>query len=232
VEGPSSANLPLMKILLFGASGLAGGGLLRRALAAADVTEVRALTRRPLPEHPKLRSIRHDDYLDYSAVADSFDGLDACFYCLGISTTQAESEPHYRRITQEFAVTAAAKLAERSPNAAFHYLSGDGADLQSRQMWARVKADAERELQANHSAVCYRPAAIGGPASPSGPWVYHLVRPFFPLMRPFRDLYVECEDLGRAMLEVARQGTRGTTHTNRQIRQLADQARSRERAQR
>ncbi len=217
-----------MKILLFGASGLAGGGLLRVALAAPDVAEVRALTRRPLPEHPKQRSIRHDDYLDYAAVADALDGVDAAFYCLGISTTQAESEAHYRRVTLEFAVAAAAKLAERSPRAGFHYLSGDGADLGSRQRWARVKAEAERELQSKHAAVCYRPAAIGGPASPSGPWVYHLVRPFFPLMRPFRDWYVDCEDLGRAILEAARGETRGATYTNREIRALADRARSRE----
>ena len=72
--------------------------------------------------------------------------------------------------------------------------------------------------------MAWRPAAIGGPASPSGPWVYHLVRWLFPLMRPFRSLYVESDDLGRAMIQAVLDGTRNRVIANREIRDLSDAA--------
>src|SRR5262245_5366098 len=119
-----------MKVLLFGATGLAGSGVLRACLAAPDVTEVRVVVRRSTGvRSPKLREIIHDNFLDYSAIANEFAAVDTCFFCLGISVTQVPDEADYRRIHQGFPLAAAAVLREKSPNAAFQYLSGGRSDL-------------------------------------------------------------------------------------------------------
>ncbi|HEU4890527.1 MAG TPA: NAD(P)H-binding protein [Vicinamibacterales bacterium] len=79
-----------MTILLFGATGNAGGAVLKACLADPGVTEVRAVTRRtPAATHPKLRVVPHQDYLDYSPIRAAFQGVDTCLFCLGISVRQA-----------------------------------------------------------------------------------------------------------------------------------------------
>jgi uncharacterized protein YbjT (DUF2867 family) len=217
-----------MKILIFGATGSAGGSVLRACLASPAVGEVRAVVRRPLSlTHEKLRELVHEDYLDYTRVEDAFAGVDACLFCLGISATQVPGEAEYRRITRDFALAAARALRARSPGAVFHYLSGQGAGVGSRFMWARVKAEAERDLIAEIDAVCWRPAAIDGQPSRSEPWLFKALRPLFRLLRPFRGLYVQGEDLGRAMLQATAEGLRGRILENREIRDLADRARGR-----
>src|SRR3954465_5701352 len=152
-----------MKILLFGATGSAGGSVLRACLASPAVAEVRAVVRRPLSlDDPKLRVFVHGDYLDYSQVADAFAGVDACLFCLGISATQVSGEAEYRRITHDFALAAAREIKTQTPDAAFHFISGQGTRLDSRMMWARVKAETERDLLDLMEAVCWRPAFIDG----------------------------------------------------------------------
>src|SRR5262249_35017665 len=136
-----------MKVLIFGATGTAGGGVLQACLSAAGVEEVRAITRRPLPiAHDKLRVLVHSDYLDYSSVAEAFTNVDACLFCLGISVTQTSGEAEYRQITHDFAVAAAEMLKQHSPAAVFHFISGRSTRPDSRIMWARVKAETERDL--------------------------------------------------------------------------------------
>jgi uncharacterized protein YbjT (DUF2867 family) len=211
-----------MKILVFGATGTAGGGVLRACLDAADVDEVRTIARRgPAVQHTKLRSYIHSDFMNYDAVSSAFENVDALLYCLGISATQVPDEQSYRRITRDFAVAAAGMLQQTSPNAAFHYLSGMGADVRSRQMWARVKAEAERDLIAQCGAVCWRPGYIDGNVSESAPVFQKFLKPVFRLAKPFRDLYITAEDLGRAMLQATRAGTRSVIFKNRQIREMA-----------
>jgi uncharacterized protein YbjT (DUF2867 family) len=216
-----------VKVLIFGASGSAGGSVLSVSLAAADVHEVRAVTRRPLDiGHPKLRQVRHDDYQDYAAVEDVFAGVDACLYCLGKSARQVAGEPEYRRITYYFAMAAARTLRARSPAAVFHYVSGASAGLDSRFMWARVKAEAERDLMAQYDAVCWRPASIDGVPSASEPRAYKLFRPVARLLfKPFRSLYVTGDDIGRAMLVATRERIRHRIVPNAEIRDMAARAR-------
>ena len=212
-----------MKVLLFGATGSAGGSVLRVCLAAPGVEEVRAIVRRPLKlDHGKLRVFVHGDYLDYGPVADAFAGVDACFYCLGISVSQVSGEEEYRRITHDFALAAARTLKAHSPGAVFHFLSGQGAGLDSRMMWARVKAETERDLGKAVDVVCWRPAFIDGADSASQPRIYQALRPLFRILSPLRSLYVTGEDIGRAMLQAAAEGLRGRTIENREIRDRAD----------
>ncbi len=216
-----------MKILLFGGSGSAGGSILRACLASPDVESVRAMVRRPLQiADPRLEVVLHQDFLDYSGVAAAFRDVDACFDALGISVSQVSGEAEYRRITEGFALAAAAALRAGSPAAVFHYVSGQGANLNSRLMWARVKAEAERELIARFDAVCWRPGAIDGEPSASEPRLYKTLRPALRLLRPFRALSVQGQEIGRAMLLATRLGVRGRIVENREIRDLADRARA------
>jgi uncharacterized protein YbjT (DUF2867 family) len=214
-----------MKILIFGATGSAGGSVLRSCLASPAVEEVRAVVRRPLSlTHEKLRVVVHDDFLDYTRIADAFAGVDACLFCLGISSTQVSGEAEYRRITHDFALAAARALRAGSPGAVFHFISGQGTNVASRFMWARVKGETERDLMAEVDAVCWRPAAIDGVPSQSEPRLFKILRPLFRLLSPFRNLYVKGEDLGRAMLLGAAEDMRGRILENREIRDLADRA--------
>jgi uncharacterized protein YbjT (DUF2867 family) len=212
-----------LTILIFGGSGSAGGSVLRVCLAAADVSEVRSVSRRPLGvAHSKLTEIVHADYRDFRAIENMFAGVDACFYCLGKSVRQVSGEPEYRRITYDFAMAAATTLNEQSPDAVFHYISGAGTALDSRFMWARVKAEAEQDLIARFDAVCWRPASIDGMPSASEPLAYKLLRPVARVIfRPFRSLYVSGEDIGRAMLVATVEAMRGRIVENAEIRALA-----------
>ncbi len=178
-----------MKVFIFGATGAAGGGVLQACLLAADVEEVRAIIRRPPGiTADKLRVFVHNDYLDYAAVTEAFTDVDACLFCLGISATQVSGEAEYRRITHDFAVAAAEALKRHSPTAVFHFISGRSTSLDSRLMWARMKAETERDLIALTGAVCWRPAFIDGELSVSGPQRPKLIqalRSVFRLLKPF-----------------------------------------------
>jgi uncharacterized protein YbjT (DUF2867 family) len=210
-------------ILLFGATGLAGGGVLRACLDAPDVGEIRAVVRRSTGVRDrKLREIIHDNYLDYSGIANAFAGVDACCFCLGVSVSQVPDEAGYRRIHQAFPLAAAQMLRERSPNATFHYLSGGRARVDSRWMWARVKGEAERDLMEQFDAPCWRPAMIDGEPSSSQPRLTIALRPLLRLIfKPFRSTYIMNTDIGRAMLEATRHGLRGRIFENPEMRDLA-----------
>lgn len=211
-----------MNVLIFGATGSAGGSVLDACLASPAVREVRAVSRRPVPDHPKLRVSLHDDFADYGPVADAFRDLDACFFCLGVSATRVSDEDDYRRITRDFAVAAAEAVRAASPGAAFHFISGMGTRSDSRAMWARVKAEAEEDLMAAAGAVCFRPGFIDGRVSDRAPWYYGPIRPVLRLFRPFRSLYVSGDHVGHAMLQATRAGFRSRVVENAEIRTLAE----------
>lgn len=203
---------------------MAGSGVLRACLAAPAVSEVRAIVRRTTGvRNPKLREILHLDYLDYSKIADAFTGVDACFFCLGVSVTQVPDEPAYRRIHHEFPLAAARALHAIRPAAHFHYLSGGRAALNSWWMWARVKAEAERDLIAEVNATCWRPAMIDGTPVAPMPKLAEMMRPLLrAVLKPFRSMYIVSDDIGRAMLQATQRGLRGRIFENREIRDLAD----------
>jgi uncharacterized protein YbjT (DUF2867 family) len=211
-----------MKVLLFGASGSAGGGVLSACLSTPVVEEVRAIVRRPLDRtDPKLRTYPHNDFLNFLHVAESFDSVDACFFCLGISVTQV-SKADYQKITHDYALASARTLQQRSSHAAFHYISGQGTNPASGMFWSRVKAQTELELMDLVGAVCWRPAFIDAPPSPSLPKLYTMFFPLIRLLKPIRRLYVAGEDLGRAMLQSTAEKHRSRIIENAEIRDLAE----------
>ena len=226
------AESQALRLAVFGATGVAGTGVLRACLDAPHVAEVRAVTRRALPvSAPKLHEIPCDHFLDVEALAKALGGLDAVCFCLGISASQAESRDAYYRITHDLALAAAEGTRAASPGAVFHFVSGSGTSERSWMHWARVKAETERDLSALGLGGCvhWRPAMIVPEAPPDRlSWAQQLgaaaVRPlaFLP------DLSIANTALGAAMLEATLAGRREGVIENREIRALA--ARHRERS--
>jgi uncharacterized protein YbjT (DUF2867 family) len=217
-----------MKILILGATGAAGGSLLELALASPLVTEVRTISRRAITTgNVKHSGFQHGNLTDYAAVSDAFAGLDACFYCIGRATMLVQEE-EYRILALDAPQAAAKELHARSPEAVFHYLSGQGASLASEQMWALTKAEAECALIDQYRAVCWRPGAIDARNTSGWPLLYKLMVPVIRLLVPSRRFYVKGDDLARAMLQLASTVARSCILENPEIRQLADEYRAHE----
>jgi NAD dependent epimerase/dehydratase family len=213
-----------MKILLFGATGSAGSAVLDACLNASIVDEVRAISRRPLMHtHPKLRTYVHKDFLDYSTVQEAFRHIDACLFCLGVSVTQVSKED-YRKITYSYTLAAAQMFKSQCPGAAFHYISGQGTKPNSRMSWSQVKAQVEQDLIQLLEANCWRPAFIDAKPSDTLPKLFRLFYPILRLLKPFPSLYINGQDLGRAMLQATVEKFRSRTIENPEIRNIAQRA--------
>ena len=204
-----------MRVLLLGATGMVGQGVLRECLLAPDVDSVLAIGRTPMGQtHPKLRGIVRSSLLDFSDVEPQLRGLDACFFCLGVSAL-GMTEEDYRRVTFDITLALAQVLARLNPAMTFVYVSGAGTDSSGsgRTMWARVKGQTENALlQLPFKAVMFRPALIvplHGITSKTGLYraFYALARPLWPVLRAaFPQSVTTTEQVGRAMLRVAREG--------------------------
>src|ERR1700751_5608513 len=146
-----------MRVLLFGATGMVGQGVLLECEAAHDVGEVVAIVRSPLERvQAKLTEVRHENFFDWSDV--DLSGFDACFFCLGVSSL-GKKEAEYRHVTYDLTVSLAQALVKASPQAVFVYVSGAGTNAQGKQMWARVKGATENALLAMpfRGVYCFRP---------------------------------------------------------------------------
>ena len=205
-----------MKVILFGATGMVGQGVLRECLLAPDVERVLAVGRRPTGQnHPRLAELIAPDLFDLEPHAAALTGLDACFFCLGVSSA-GMAEAAYSRLTHDLTLAAAALLAARNPAMTFVYVSGAGTDATERgsSMWARVKGETENALLRLpfKAAFMFRPGFIRplhGAASRT-PWLralYAGLSPLFPLVERLAPRWTTTtERLGLAMLEVARRG--------------------------
>lgn len=205
-----------MKVLLFGATGMVGQGVLRECLQAADVECVLTVGRTATgQQHPKLRERVHPDLLDYRAIESELKPFDACFFCLGVSSA-GMTEAAYARLTHDVTLAAAQTLARLNPLMTFVYVSGAGTDSteQGRSMWARVKGKTENALlRLPFKAVyLFRPGMIQplhGVRSKTAAYriAYTLLRPLLPLLRALLPKVVlSTESMGLAMLAVARHG--------------------------
>jgi uncharacterized protein YbjT (DUF2867 family) len=204
-----------MKIILLGATGMVGQGVLHECLLDPDVESVVAVVRSPMGKtDAKLREIVRSDLFDLSYVSE-LAGYDACFFCLGVSAA-GMSEADYTRVTFDLTLAVAQALVKLNPAMCFIYVSGSGTDstAKGRSMWARVKGRTENallELPFRTKAM-FRPALIRpmhGVRSKTRLYriVYALLWPLYPLLRAVAPRYITTSvQVGRAMLEVAKHG--------------------------
>jgi uncharacterized protein YbjT (DUF2867 family) len=155
------------------------------------------------------------DLFDLSAIAEQLTGYDACFFCLGVSSAGMK-EAEYTRATYDLTLAVARVLARQNPRMTFLYVSGTGTDSseRGRSMWARVKGKTENDLLKLPFAAAYmlRPGYIQpmhGIRSKTAIYraLYAVIAPTYPLWKEILGKYVTTtEDLGRAMIKIAKQG--------------------------
>jgi uncharacterized protein YbjT (DUF2867 family) len=202
-----------VKVLLFGATGMVGQGVLRECLLDPRVSEVVVVGRTPTGRSAtKLREILRADLTDLSPIADQLSEVDACSFCLGVSSAGMK-EADYRRVTYDLTIAAAQVLYDRNPGLRFIYVSGRGTNTHGRAMWARVKGETEDALLAmSPQTYMFRPGFIQplhGVRSKTRLYaaLYTAGAPLVPVLRQlFPAAVTTTERLGRAMVSVAAQG--------------------------
>ena len=207
---PGSSGI---RLVIVGATGMVGGYALRCALQHPIIGSVTAIGRRNIGiSHPKLKEVLHRDFADCSALAEVLSGQDAAAFCLG-AYTGTVPDAGLRKITVDYPVEFARILHGSSPDAAFSFLSGSGADPtgQSRMAFARYKGEAENVLLASGLPRLYifRPAYIY-PVEPRNEpnFSYRLMRRIYPVFRAlFPNQVIRADDLARAMVDVVNAGT-------------------------
>jgi uncharacterized protein YbjT (DUF2867 family) len=220
-----------VRVILFGATGMVGQGVLRECLRDPVVSHVLVVARTATgQQHDKLEELRHESFLDFAPVADRLSGHDACFFCLGVSSA-GMTEADYRRVTVDYTLAAAKVLAARNPQMTFIYVSGAGTDASGsgRSMWARVKGETENALGKLPFKATYmfRPGYIQplhGIKAKTRLYriLYNIVGPLYPLWRRLLPrLITNTENVGRAMINVAQKGAPQRLLGNRDINALA-----------
>ena len=222
--------MPVMNVVIFGATGMIGQGVLRESLLDPEVQRVVTVGRSATgQQHAKLEKIVHADLFDLSAIEPKLANLDACFFCLGVSSA-GMSEAEYTRVTYDLAMSAATTLARLNPQMTFVFISGVGTDSteQGRTMWARVKGRTENAILRLpfRRAYMFRPGYIQpmhGIRSRTALYrvLYVLVSPLYPLLkRLFPNSVTTTEQLGRAMLAAAKHGAPAAIVDPKLINQL------------
>jgi uncharacterized protein YbjT (DUF2867 family) len=220
-------------IVVVGATGMVGGIALRLCLEDPDTSAITVIGRSPVGvTHGKLREVIHEDFMDYSTVANKLTGHDAALFCLGVYTGTVPDE-EFRRITIDWTVAFASLLRERSPQAAFCFLSGQGADQteKSRMSFARYKGAAEKALiELGFPRLhIFRPGYIYPVTPRKEPnLTYRISRALYPLLRRiYPNIGISSEDLALAMVHAGLHGTGmhdDPILENRDIRVLAERA--------
>ena len=218
-------------LVVVGATGMVGGYALRYALNNAAVKSVTAIGRKKVGiSHPKLKEVLHQDFADCSALSDVLSGQDGAVFCLG-TYTGSVSDAELHRITVDYTVEFSRVLRGSSPDAAFSFLSGNGADPtgRSRLAFARYKGEAENVVLAAGFPQVYlfRPAYIY-PVEPRNEpnFSYRLLRTVYPVFRVlFPNQVIRADDLARAMVDLVLRQTherQSLILENRDIRAMVE----------
>ncbi len=216
-----------MKVILLGATGMVGQGVLRECLLDPEVESVLAIGRNATGQkQEKLHEVVLSDLFDFSAIEGRLSGYDACFFCLGVSAVGMKEET-YRRVTYDLTISVARILSRHNPGMTFIYVSGANTDSteSGRMMWARVKGKTENALlqMPFKAAYMFRPGYIQplhGIRTKTR-WygvIYAMMGPLYPLWKLLFPKYVTTtECLGRAMLTVAKRGAPKAVLENQDI---------------
>ena len=223
------ATLAQQSLVIVGATGMVGGYALRYALDNSEVKSVTSIGRKKLGiSHPKLKEVVHQNFADCSPLANVLSNQDAVVYCLG-TYTGSVSDEQLRVITADYAIEFARVFRDSSPDAAFSFLSGSGADPtgRSRLAFARYKGQAEKALLAAGFPRVYlfRPAYIYPVQPRKEPnFSYRLIRALYPAFRLlFPNQVIRADYLGWAMVDVVLRQTQerqGVVVENRDIRAI------------
>jgi len=234
VASGASMSVPTVdqkRLVIVGATGMVGGYALRYALDNSAVKSVTSIGRKTLGiSHPKLKEVLHQNFADCSALADALLGQDAVVYCLG-TYTGSVSDAELRAITADYTIEFARVLRNSSPNAAFSFLSGNGAEPtgRSRLAFARYKGQAEKALLAAGFPRVYlfRPAYIYPVQPRKEPnFSYRLLRGAYPAFRLlFPNQVIRADELAWAMVDVVLRQTQERqclVFENRDIRAMVE----------
>jgi uncharacterized protein YbjT (DUF2867 family) len=219
-----------VKVILFGATGMVGQGVVRECLLNPEVDSVLVIGRNATgQQNAKLHEIVCSDLFDLSAIEDRLSGYDACFFCLGVSSVGMKEES-YRRVTYDLTISVARILARINPGMTFIYVSGASTDSteRGRMMWARVKGKTENALlQMPFKAVyLFRPGYIQPlhGVRTKTKWygaVYAMMAPLYPVWKLLFPKYVTTtESVGRAMLNVTKRGAPKSVLENQDIESI------------
>ena len=219
-----------MKVILFGASGMVGQGVLRECLLDPRVGNVLSIGRSATGQtHAKLNELVQADLYDYSRDEARLKGYDACFFCLGVSSAGI-NETDYQRITYDLTLAAAETLSRLNPGMTFIYVSGAGTDSgeHGRSMWARVKGKTENALLKLpfKAAYMFRPGIIRPlhgirSKTPLYRAFYTALGPLLWLLSAVSPSFVTTtEQVGRAMINAALNGAPKKLLENADINRL------------
>lgn len=205
-----------MKVIVTGATGMVGKGVLLECLDHLEITEVLSISRKTTGiSHPKLKELIHRDFSEFSSVGEELKGYDACYACMGVSSAGMKEE-QYSHMTYGFTLALANELLKIDPGMTFNYVSGVGTDSteKGRSMWARVKGKTENDLLklGFKQAYMFRPGGIipmrgVGPSSKlyrvlinSLKWLLKLMKRLAP------GKIVDTTQIGLAMIHVTQKG--------------------------
>lgn len=198
------------RVIITGATGYVGEGVLIECLAHPEIDEVLVVGRRTCGRrHPKLKELLVKDFFSLDAVNEQLRGYDACFFCAGISSIGMK-EDEYTRFTHDATLAFAKSLHAVTPDAVFTYVSGAGTDSseKGRSMWARVKGRTENELgrvgfKANYN---FRPGIMTlTPGMRNPKWWMRMLVPVFALVMP--GYACTMKEVGLAMINCVLKGS-------------------------
>jgi hypothetical protein len=216
-----------IKTIILGTTGMVGEGVLHECLKHPDVEAVLLINRRPGGiTHEKVQEIIHQDFNDFSPIADQLTGYNACYFCMGISSVGVTADT-YQKITYDLTMHVANTLVKNNPDMTFCYVSGVGTDSteKGRSRWARVKGKTENDLlKLPFKAACmFRPGYIQPTKGLNNSYkIYKIFMPFYPLLAGlFPKYFGTMEELGLAMINAVLKGSDKKVLEPPDIRELA-----------
>jgi uncharacterized protein YbjT (DUF2867 family) len=217
-----------LKVIITGATGMVGEGVLLVCLGDPDVEKVLIVNRRPSGKtHPKLKEVILDDFYDLSAAEEQLTGYDACFFCLGVSSVGMKMDA-YRRVTYDLTMHFGETVSRLNKNMVFIYVSGAGTDgtEKGRVEWARIKGKTENDLRKLpfRRVYGYRPGFIKPLAGQKKAHAfYSYINWFFPLGKKLSpDHFNTMQELGLSMIRLAVNEYPEDTIYGRDISKIAD----------
>ena len=221
------------QLIITGATGMVGEGVLHEALQSPFVSQVLVVNRKPCGvSHPKLKEYLLADFLKPEELKDVVKGYDTCLFCLGVSSVGMKPD-EYKQKTYDLTLGFAKVLHAANPVMSFSYISGAGTDSteHGRLAWARVKGKTENDLAKLGFGDYYsfRPAMIRPtPGLKNALKFYKYINWMFPILKVVApNSACTLRELGEAMLEVSIFGSSNKTIEGKDILALAQQMRAR-----